>query len=396
MSVMTPMPALPAFGGALIASPSSALREQVLHHLNGRWQPVQQALGGAEALVKLEKGGWQVLFLDRRLPDLDVEELVGIIRLRFPGTQVVLLDSDAAQTSDETPSETDGRGEDAAQAFVRGAEVRPYPAHPRSAPLPGMIGSSETMQRVYRMARLVAPRTTTVLVAGPTGSGKELVAAGLHALSPRAAKPLVVVNCAAIPEALLESELFGYTRGAFTGAVHSQVGKIPSAHGGTLFLDEVSELPLGMQAKLLRFLEQKEVQRLGTPGMTRVDVRVVAASNVDLADWVGRGKFRQDLFYRLSAFPIELPSLAERADDIVPLAEHFLACMAAAMGAPCVRLSADAIRILKGHAWKGNVRELQHVMERASILVESSDTILAEHLYFSYFQSSALPALAVN
>jgi transcriptional regulator with PAS, ATPase and Fis domain len=252
------------------------------------------------------------------------------------------------------------------------------------------------MQRVYRMARLVAPRTTTVLVAGPTGSGKELVASGLHALSPRAMKPLVVVNCAAIPEALLESELFGHTRGAFTGAVNSQVGRIPSAHGGTLFLDEVSELPLGMQAKLLRFLEQKEVQRLGTPGMTRVDVRVVAASNVDLADWVGRGKFRQDLFYRLSAFPIELPALAERADDIVPLAEHFLACMAAAMGAAAVRLSADAIRILKSHPWKGNVRELQHVMERASILVESGDTILAEHLYFSYFQNSTLPTAAVN
>jgi transcriptional regulator with PAS, ATPase and Fis domain len=393
MSVMTAMPVLPAFGGALIASPSSALREQVLHHLNGRWQPVQQALGGAEALVKLEKGGWQVLFLDRRLPDLDVEELIGIIRLRFPGTQVVLLDSDTPQTLDEAAA---GSSEAAAQAFVREEEVRRFPAHPQSAPLPGMIGTSEAMQRVYRMARLVAPRTTTVLVAGPTGSGKELVACGLHVLSPRAAKSLVVVNCAAIPEALLESELFGYTRGAFTGAVHSQVGKIPAAHGGTLFLDEISELPLGMQAKLLRFLEQKEIQRLGTTEMTRVDVRVVAASNVDLAEWVGRGKFREDLFYRLSAFPIELPALAERPDDIIPLAEHFLACMAAAMSAPCSRLSGDAICVLKNHPWKGNVRELQHVMERASILIEDSDTILAEHLYFSDFQNGGLSTVAVN
>jgi len=393
MSFMTTMPVPSAFGGALIASPSSALREQVLHHLNGRWQPVQQALGGAEALVKLEKGGWQVLFLDRRLPDLDAEELVGIIRLRFPGIQVVLLDSDTPQTLDEAAA---GNCEAAAQTFVREQEVRPFPARPQSVPLPGMIGTSEAMQRVYRMARLVAPRTTTVLVAGPTGSGKELVACGLHVLSPRAAKSLVVVNCAAIPEALLESELFGYTRGAFTGAVHSQVGKIPAAHGGTLFLDEISELPLGMQAKLLRFLEQKEVQRLGTTEMTRVDVRVVAASNVDLAEWVGRGKFREDLFYRLSAFPIELPALAERSDDIIPLAEHFLACMAAAIIAPCSRLSGDAIRILKNHPWKGNVRELQHVMERASILAEGSDTILAEHLYFSYFQNGGLPTVAVN
>jgi transcriptional regulator with PAS, ATPase and Fis domain len=151
-----------------------------------------------------------------------------------------------------------------------------------------------------------------------------------------------------------------------------------------------------MQAKLLRFLEQKEVQRLGTTEITRVDVRVVAASNVDLADWVGRGKFREDLFYRLSAFPIELPTLAERPDDIIPLAEHFLACMAAAMSAPCSRLSGDAIRILKSHPWKGNVRELQHVMERASILVGDGDTILAEHLYFSYFQNGGLPTVAVN
>jgi transcriptional regulator with PAS, ATPase and Fis domain len=230
----------------------------------------------------------------------------------------------------------------------------------------------------------VAPRSTTVLVVGPTGSGKELVARALHGLSPRAAKPFVAVNCAAIPEALLESELFGHARGAFTGAVQAQVGRIPAAHGGTLFLDEVSELPLGMQAKLLRFLEQKEVQRLGMAEPIRVDVRVIAASNVDLAGRAGRGEFREDLFYRLSAFPLELPPLTERRNDIVPLAEHFLACMAAAMNGACPRLSGDAVRILEGHPWKGNVRELQHVMERASILVENGDTVLSEHLYFPF------------
>jgi len=375
MSVLISIPRLPQSGAALIASPSSTLREQVLHRLNGRCRPVQQALGGADALAKLEKGSWQVLFLDRRLPDLDAEELQAIIRRRFPGIQVVLLDSD---TSPDDRLEAEpvrpaslplGRQEN-----CNGGTI---------APVPGMIGSSPAMQSVYRMARLVAKRVTTVLITGPTGTGKELVARALHTLSPRSAKPFIVVNCAAIPESLLESELFGYSRGAFTGAVQSQLGRIPAAQGGTLFLDEISELPLGMQAKLLRFLEQKEIQRLGSTELTRVDVRVLAASNTDLAVRAMRGEFRQDLFYRLSAFPIELPPLAARAVDIVPLAEHFLACMSAALDVPAPQLSEEAARELQNHDWPGNVRELQHVMERASILAEASPRIEAEHLYFT-------------
>jgi len=395
---LTTIPNLSPSGGALIASPSSALREQVLQTLNGRCRPVQQALGGAEALVTLEKYDCEVLFLDRRLPDLDAEELIAIIERRFPGTQVVMLDSDS-----DAPLENDtaGAGGREKAAWHRSGGGRNgirheiglvetglvetgLPAPERIEPLPGMIGTSEAMGRVYRLVRLVARRPITVLVAGATGTGKELVARALHALSPRAGKPFAVVNCAAIPEALLESELFGFVRGAFTGAVQSQIGRIHAAHGGTLFLDEVSELPLGMQAKLLRFLEQKEIQRLGSPDLVRVDVRVLAASNVDLVSRAAQGTFREDLFFRLSAFPIVLPPLAERRADIAVLAEHFLACMAAAMSMPCPRLGADAVRILEDNPWKGNVRELQHVMERASILVENGDTVLPEHLSFSY------------
>jgi DNA-binding NtrC family response regulator len=379
MSALTMTSPSPS-GGALIASPNGQLREQVLHRLNGRCRPVQQALGGADALAKLEKGGCQVLFLDRRLPDLDAEELMAIIGRRFPSIQVVWLDSDAGLRDDR--SENADPAVESHQPFAVPTERGTVAAI--SSPLPDMIGDSDAMQRVYRMVRLVAGRMTAVLIAGETGTGKELVARALHTLSPRSSKPLVVVNCAAIPEALLESELFGYTRGAFTGALQSQPGRIAAAHGGTLFLDEVSELPLGMQAKLLRFLEQKEIQRLGTSESTRVDVRVIAASNVDLASRAARGEFRGDLFYRLSAFPIELPSLADRVGDIVPLAEHFLACMAAAIDATPARLSVNAIRILQMHPWKGNVRELQHVMERASILVENGDVIEPEHVYFSY------------
>lgn len=324
------------------------------------------------------------------MSDLDTEELTGIIQKRFPGIQVVLLDSRAGLSVDKADrmAYRDEGNSTLAGAMVREQQPGKTGDNKIDAnecePLPGMVGRSEAMQRVYRLARLVAPRTTTVLIAGATGSGKELVACALHHLSPRASKPFVAVNCAAIPEALLESELFGHARGAFTGAVQAQVGRIPGANGGTLFLDEVSELPLGMQAKLLRFLEQKEVQRLGTAEVTHVDVRVIAASNVDLAGRAGRGEFREDLFYRLSAFPLELPSLTARRGDIIPLAEHFLACMATAMSGPCPRLSAEAIRVLENHTWKGNVRELQHVMERASILVETGDTILSEHLYFPF------------
>lgn len=391
------LPSFPASGGALIASPCSALREQVLQRLDGRCRPVHQAHGGADALVQLEKGNWQVLYLDRRLRDLDVEELMATIQRRFPGTQVVMLDSHLPEAPVSERRDSPATGVLAwAPALAKAQEPDPEPAgtDPRHEPLPGMIGSSENMRRVYRLVRLVAPRTTTVLVAGPTGSGKELVARALHALSPRAAKPLVVVNCAAIPDALLESELFGFTRGAFTGAVQSQPGRIAAAHGGTLFLDEVSELPFGMQAKLLRFLEQKEIQRLGSSDTVRVDVRVVAASNVDLAGLAGARKFREDLFYRLSAFPIELPALCERRADIVPLAEHFLNCMSAAMNMPRLSFATEALRLLESHSWRGNVRELQHVIERASILVEAGDTVLAEHLYFSYFQKIP-PAMAI-
>ncbi len=384
MSGLTSFPALAwVAGGALIASPSSVFREQVVDRLGGRCRPVQQALGGADALAKLEKGDWQVLFLDRRVSDLDVEELTAIIERRFPGIQVVLLDSDAGFHGEPPPPESgraDGDGNSPPPPQAAGSD--------RAEPLPGMIGRSPAMQSLYRLARLVAPHTTTVLIAGATGSGKELVARAVHRLSRRGLKPFIAVNCAAIPEALLESELFGHARGAFTGAVQAQMGRIPAAHGGTLFLDEVSELPLGMQAKLLRFLEEKEVQRLGASEATRVDVRVVAASNVDLAGRADRGEFREDLFYRLSAFPLELPALADRREDIVPLAEHFLACMAAAMSLACPQLSGDAVRILERHVWKGNVRELQHVMERASILVEGGATVLSEHLYFPFAKSA--------
>ena len=332
---------------------------------------MQLAQGGAEALVKLEQGDWQVLYLDRRLPDLDAEELIEIITRRFPDIQVILLDSD-------TPAARENPKPGRAQVDVE------FNSAKRAAvqPLPGMVGESEAMQVVYRAGRLVAPRSTTVLITGPTGTGKELVARGLHRLSPRSESPFIVLNCAAIPSSLLESELFGYVRGAFTGASQNYGGRISAAQGGTLFLDEIGDLPLDLQAKLLRFLDQKEVQRLGSTDVLRVDVRVIAATNADLTGKVREGSFRPDLYYRLASFPISLSPLCHRHADIELLAKHFLARAAAEAAVPVPKLSSEALEVLRNYSWPGNVRELQHAMERALILLEDGLTMGAEQLYF--------------
>ncbi|HXJ17433.1 MAG TPA: sigma-54 dependent transcriptional regulator, partial [Candidatus Polarisedimenticolia bacterium] len=247
-------------------------------------------------------------------------------------------------------------------------------------PFPGMIGASCKMQQVYRLARLVAPRDTVVLIVGATGTGKELVARGIHALSRRSDRPFVVVNCAAIPESLLEAELFGFTRGAFTGAVQSRLGRIHAAHGGTLVLDEVGELPLSMQAKLLRFVQEGEVQRLGSADLFRVDVRLIAATNADLLQRVREKQFREDLYYRLAVFPLELPPLRNRAEDISSLAQHFLEILCRQAGTPRKVFSTEAECILRKRHWPGNVRELQHAIERAFVLAEAREQIRSEDL----------------
>jgi DNA-binding NtrC family response regulator len=377
---MTSLPITPNYSGhVLVASPSTVVRQRVLESLRSPARCIEQAAGGAEALVQLENGSWQVLFLDRCLPDLDAEELSQTVRRRFPGIEVVLLDADRA--AEPVPAE-----ENAELLPDKWSAVpKALPAHRdlavRSiveAPLPGMIGDSRNMQPVYRLARLLARRNTTVLIQGPTGSGKELVARAIHNLSARADRPFAVVNCAAIPESLLESELFGYMRGAFTGAMQSYGGRIQGAQGGTLFLDEIGEMPLALQPKLLRFLEQKELQRLGSSEVVRVDARVVAATNARLATLVREGKFREDLYYRLCTFPLDIPPLRERPEDIVPLASHFLDKFALRLPAP--ELSVEVLQRLKGYGWPGNVRELQNSIERALILAEEDALIRPEHL----------------
>jgi transcriptional regulator with GAF, ATPase, and Fis domain len=236
------------------------------------------------------------------------------------------------------------------------------------------------MQHIYRLARLVAPRDTAVLIVGATGTGKELIARGIHDLSRRSRNPFVVVNCAAIPESLLEAELFGFTRGAFTGAFQARLGRIHSAHGGTLFLDEIGELPLSMQSKLLRFVQEGEVQRLGSADLFRVNTRLIAATNADLLQRVHEKQFREDLYYRLAVFPVHLPPLRNRAEDILPLAQHFLQTLCQQGGVAAKTFTVEAILQLRKHAWPGNVRELQHWIERAFVLSDGNDEIGAEDL----------------
>ena len=246
--------------------------------------------------------------------------------------------------------------------------------------LPELIGDAPCMLEVSRRVRLVAPRMTPVLIEGPTGSGKELVAEALHRLSPRSRKPFVAINCAAIPEALLEAELFGHTRGAFTGAVQGRVGRIEAADGGTLFLDEIGEMPLALQSKLLRFVECGELQRVGDNETVKVDVRIVAATHRPLAQQAQTGSFRSDLYYRLAVFLIRTPALAEHVEDLPLLVEHFLAAAGPRYAGEA--RGRGALAKLAAHDWPGNVRELEHVLERGAILAGDEPVLTAREIDF--------------
>ncbi len=231
-----------------------------------------------------------------------------------------------------------------------------------------LVGKSPVMQRIFENVRIVSPTDATVLIEGPTGTGKDALARVIHELSPRRAHPFVKVNCAAIPETLLESEMFGYVKGAFTGAVEDRVGRFQAAEGGTIFLDEIGDLPLGLQAKLLRVIEEKAFFRLGSPQTTRVDVRILAASNQSLARLTARRKFREDLYYRLNVFRIELPPLRERQEDLPLLIRHILRRLSASRGRPVPEVSENTLHLLLNYRYPGNIRELENILEHALIL----------------------------
>ena len=389
----------------VVASADSGLRQRLAASLRAmRWQ-VREAGGGAEALELLEALRPEAVLLDEWLPDLEVGEFAGNLGRMYPGIEVLRLDGVAVEGETRSPRRHEllQAAREAQQAAVGAAKtagpevakiagqgalgqvatLRPVvaamtmEAEP-TASVEGMVGDTAAIRELARLIRLVAPRQTTVLIEGETGTGKELVAQALHRLSLRARKPFVVLNCAAIPEALLEAELFGHSRGAFTGAVQARTGRIEAADGGTLFLDEIGEMPLGLQAKMLRFLESGELQRVGENELIRVDVRIIAATHQHLEKRASEGTFRLDLYHRLAVFPLDVPALRDRRDDIAGLAEHFLERLG--RNAPRKRLSASALEVLKGHGWPGNVRELAHVLERATILAGDSAVLRVEEI----------------
>ncbi|MGZ5434099.1 MAG: sigma-54-dependent transcriptional regulator, partial [Thermoanaerobaculia bacterium] len=257
-----------------------------------------------------------------------------------------------------------------------------------------LIGDSDAMKKLDQQIRSAAPSATRVLITGENGSGKEIVARTLHRLSPRADHPFIDVNCAAIPEELIESELFGHRKGAFTGAIEDRKGKFELADGGTLFLDEIGDMSLKTQAKVLRVLQEQTFQRVGAQQTIRVDVRVIAATNKDLQQEIANGSFRSDLYYRLNVIPIEVPLLSARGNDVVLLAEHFLRRFAAETRAPKKKLSAGAASKLRAYDWPGNVRELRNVVERMAILVPH-ETIEAEDVHLGAARE-ATPAIPAN
>ncbi|CTP83433.1 sigma-54-dependent transcriptional regulator [Xanthomonas graminis] len=386
----------------LIVDDDTAFLSTLQATLRSFGHEVIAAADGQAGLARLRAGGIDLAFVDFRMPGMDG---IALMRARQDDAQaaavpLVMLTAYASSSNTIEAMKLGafdhlvkpvGRAdivavvERALQAHAGAASAPPVPAPAEEAG--ALLGQSAAMRTVHKRIGLAAASDLPVLVSGETGTGKELVARALHRASARASAAFVAVNCAAIPAELIESELFGYRKGAFSGAVADRAGLIREADGGTLFLDEIGDMPLPMQAKLLRFLQEGEVSPLGGRGAQKVDVRVVAATHRELAQLVADGRFRSDLRYRLNVVPIELPPLRERGDDIVLLAQHFLED-----GASAARtLSAAAQARLRAYPWPGNVRELRNAMQRCQVLVRTP-TIEAHDLDEVLAGDAAAPA----
>ena len=363
----------------LVVDDEPMVRKSLALALERAGASVMTASDGQEALSKFREAKSSVIFSDVKMPGMDGFALLRSVKRLNPDTPVVLI---TGFNSDDVSA----RAEEAGAARVL---CKPVTSAELQQVLEALLGATEEtetpailttnpqMEATLALARRVARTDATVLIEGETGTGKEMLARFIHAESPRREGPFVPVNCAALPESLIEAELFGHEKGAFTGAIGRRAGCFETASGGTLLLDEVTEIPLALQAKLLRALQEGEVVRIGSSHPVKVDPRVIAVTNRDLRTEVAAGRFRQDLFYRLNVVALRPPALRERPGDIALLARHFLAKYASDYGSAADRFSAAALERLVGHRWAGNVRELENVVQRAVILC-SGDEVAPE------------------
>jgi len=371
----------------LIVDDEAGLRRSLARILSARGFAVEMAEDGDRAIELLEANEPEVILCDLMMPKMGGFEVLEHTKRTHPHVEVVMMtahaDVDSAVAavksgaydfltkpfaSNDAVALAVSKAADHKRLVERAARLEErLVAHERFGEL---VGTSSKMQAVYRLIEGVASATSTVLILGESGTGKELVARAIHQHSARADRPFVPVNCAAIPKELVESELFGHVRGAFTGAQSARTGLFEAGNSGTLFLDEVGDLPLAAQVKLLRALQDGEIKRVGSDETRFVDVRVLAATNVDLQQRIAEGTFRRDLYYRLNVIPIHVPPLREREDDIVLLTHHVLQKLARRMGRAPKRVSAEAMTALKSYAWPGNVRELEHAVEHAFVLAQ--------------------------
>ncbi|MCB2410835.1 sigma-54-dependent transcriptional regulator [Hymenobacter lucidus] len=390
-------------GTLLIIDDETRLRQLLSRVLELEGYTVLQAPDARRGLETLQQHANEVLVVlcDVKLPDAHGVELISKLRARCPEAEIVLMTAfgtipDGVQAmkqgafdyltkgdSDEQLVVIVERAADKARLQRRVAELERRVSQQHS--FETMIGESAALRAAQNLARQVAVTDSTVLLEGPTGSGKELFAQALHQASPRRSKPFVALNCAAFPKDLLESELFGYKKGAFTGALTDKRGLLDEAHGGTLFLDEMGELELNVQAKFLRVLETQTFTKLGDTKPTAVNVRIVAATNRNLKLEAQEGRFRSDLYYRLSVFTIDVPPLKARPTDVPVLAEFFLQYFAARLKKRLPGLDAECLRLLQAYDWPGNVRELKNVLERAAILTPDNELVAASLLPTEFY-----------
>src|SRR5215472_377229 len=366
----------------LIVDDEAPLREAIAERLGDHGFIVEQASSGEDALVRLSEFAFDVIITDLRLPGVDGRAVLDAALERYPDIIAIII-TGYGTVKDAVNAIKQGAADFVTKPFQFDAllhvlnsaleqrRLRSENAYLRSQledryRIDGLVGRSPVMRNLFQLLETVAATSSTILISGETGTGKELAARAIHHGSPRRANRFVALNCSAIPETLLEAELFGHARGAFTGAVGTRQGRLEQANKGTLFLDEVGTMSPALQAKLLRVLQEREFERVGDSHTIRIDVRIIAATHSDLTKMVADGTFREDLFYRLNVIPVTLPPLRDRREDIPLLVQHFLQKLGAEQVPPrTVRMSQEAMRRLMAHSWPGNVRQLENIVERA-------------------------------